>query len=136
MRQMSLWDSPSLDATARVKSAMREALKACPKSREMVTDEMNALAAREGLVDEGRSPVTLALLDKWVAAGSPNRVPYHLLVVFCEVTNSLLPIQAMASPLGCHVITGEDLDLLEWARVQMEKRRLQARSKQIEQKLK
>ncbi len=133
---LQLWDKPNLDPLARLKAAMREALKGCPLSREQVVDEMNRLAGLEGIPGSGnsRQPVTPALLDKWVSPASAGHiVPLRLLPVFCQVVGSTLPVAALAAPLGASLVSGEDLSLLEWARTERKRKEYARRARRLAQ---
>ncbi|WP_456370846.1 hypothetical protein [Thermodesulfatator atlanticus] len=136
-KQLGLWDRPCLDPTHRIKLAMKEALRNTSLSREQVVDEMNRLAAAEGLTTNGRSQkVTLALLDKWLAPGATQHIiPLKLLPIFCTVTGSVAPLQALAAPLSAWVISAEEEKLLEWARLEVERRRLRKRARQLAQEV-
>jgi len=136
-KQLGLWDRPSLDPTHRIKLAMKEAFRNTSLSREQVVDEMNRLAAAEGLTTNGRSQkVTPALLDKWLAPGATQHIiPLKLLPIFCAVTGSVAPLQALAAPLSARVISAEEEKLLEWARLEVERRRLRKRARQLAQEV-
>jgi len=135
-RQLTLWDNPSLDVTSRVKSAMRDALSGCPLSREVVAERMSDIARREGMCGKDRSPVSPDMLDKWVASSaSAHRVPYPFLTIFCSVTDSLLPIDAMLAPLNARAVSGEDWDLLELAKIEAQQEELSRRAKAIKAKI-
>lgn len=135
--QLSLWDSPSFDPTDRLKAAMREALKNCPRSRDQVVSDMNALAAMEGMTCAGRSQeVTSAILDKWVAGGATgHRIPVHYLPIFCQVTESILPLQALLAPLGAMAISGDEAKVLRWGQTELERRRLNRESNRLAQEV-
>lgn len=124
--QLRLWDSPSFDPTDRLKTAMREALKACPLSRERIVSDMNQLANAEGMICGGRAQkITVPQLEKWVAAGASGHViSLKLLPVFCRVVGSIAPIQAIAAPMGAEVVGPEDAKLLRWARAESERRKI------------
>ena len=126
-----------MNPVPRLKAAMREALKGCGLSREQVVDRMNELASLEGLTTGGRSKkVTLPLLDKWVAEGAPEHViPLKFLPVFCEAVGSFAPLQVLAGCLGLTIIGPEEAKLLEWARLEVERRRLRKRARQLAQEV-
>ena len=136
-RQLTLWDAPSFDPVTRLKAAMRDALKACPSSRERVVSDMNELAALEGMTCNGNAQkVSEPLLDKWVAAGSTAYViPLRFLPIFCKVVGSSLPMQAMVAPLGLEIIGGEEKKLLEWARAEARRRHLSKEAKRLAQEV-
>jgi len=136
-RQPLLWDKPELDPTSRVKAAMREALDASGLSRTKVVADMNALASREGMTCGGRSQkVTEDLLNKWCAPGAiAHVIPIRYLPIFCRVTRSLLPIVALAIPAGGLAISCEDQKLLEWARLEVAKRRIGKDARRLAQEV-
>lgn len=134
--QLSLRDQVNLDPTDFLKIAMQEALKGCNLSRAQVVDDMNRAATCAGIRNEARGQcVSEAILDKWVARGSRNHlIPLRLLPIFCQVTGSLLPLQAIMPP-GAEVISGYDVICLRWARVEKEKRRLSRESRKLAQEV-
>lgn len=135
--QLQLWDRPALDPKGRLKTAMREALDGSGLSREKVVADMNAVAEAEGLTCNGNAQkITTAMLDKWVAAGSPAyMIPAAYLPLFCLVTRSLLPLNALAAPLQAEVIEAEDRRLLEWARVETTRRKLNRDARKLAQEV-
>lgn len=132
-RQLNLWDAPSLNPVPRVKEAMRVSLKGSPLSREQVVDGMNDLARLEGISTNGRAKkVTSEMLDKWVSNGCDHIIPWKLLPIFCKVVGSVDPLRALVSPLGADLIEEEEINLLKWARAEMESRRLRKVKKKLE----
>lgn len=136
-QQPLLWDQPSTDPTNRLKAAMREALSACPLSRMKVVADMNAIASVEGMTCGGRGQkVTEDLLDKWCAPGSTAYViPVRFIPLFCRVVGSLLPLRALTAPVGANVINGDDAKLLEWARLEIARRRLGKDARRLAQEV-
>jgi len=132
MYQPSLFEQVSLDPTNRVKSAMREALKECRLSREQVVDEINRLAGVEGI----KTKVSLSLLDKWVAASANHLIPWKLLPIFCQVTKSILPLQALVAPLGLQVIGPSEIKILEWGKVELQRRALSKKTRRLMEEIK
>lgn len=126
-RQVKIFTQPSLNPTSKVKAAMREAVKECPLSREQIVDEMNRLANIDGV----KVKISLALLDKWVAQSTPHIIPWKLLPIFCRVTGNILPIQALLAPLGADIIWDKDVRLLQWARVEIQKRAISKRARKL-----
>jgi len=109
-----------------LKAAMREAIRLSASSREQIADEMNRLADRAGIAPPSRSGgITVPILDKWVAAGSPNHViPLRLLPLFCRAAGSLEPLRVYSAAFaGAACITTEELRLLEWAKAELASRR-------------
>ncbi len=98
---------------------------------------MNALATVEGMTCGGKSQkVTEPLLDKWCAAGSTGYViPLRYIPLFCRVVGSVLPLMALAAPIGAEVITGEDIKLLAWARLEVARRKAERDAKKAAQEV-
>lgn len=136
-QQLQLWDSPPLNPVHRLKTAMRDALKACPLSRTQVISAMNELADRDGLPCCGRTKKIMEdTLDKWVAAGAVEHlIPLKLLPIFCFVTGSSLPLLALAATIGAEVIGPEDRKLLEWARAESRRRHLTKEARRLAQEV-
>lgn len=136
-QQLDLWNRPDLDPTMRLKAAMREAIRLSGLSREKVVADMNELAAEAGLTTNGRGEkVTLNLLEKWVAPSAEgHRIPVHFLSLFCLITRSGLPLEALALVIGCRVVSAEDLRLLEWAKVETTRRKLGRDARRLAQEV-
>ncbi|MCE5242892.1 MAG: hypothetical protein LLF99_06810 [Desulfobacteraceae bacterium] len=133
-RQLHIRDQLALDPTDYLKIAMAESLKNCQRSREQVVDEINRLAVIAGITTEGKAQkISVAVLDKWVARSAhAHIIPTRYLPIFCQVTGSLLPLQAlMPASFGAEIVSAEDAALLQWARVEQERRRLQKQSKHL-----
>lgn len=132
LEQPLLWQSLALDPTDRLKTAMRQALTTADMSREQIVDEMNRLAELEG-IRTGRSERTsVDILNKWVAPGDERYIiPTKLLPIFCLAVDSLLPLAALAAPAGGSVISMAELKRLEWANVELERRRLRRRARRL-----
>lgn len=134
--QLNLWTRPSLNPVPRVKEAMRKALKNCPLSREQVVDRMNDLARTEAISTNGKAKrVTSEMLDKWVAVSGEHIIPWKLLPIFCLTVGDNSALTALAAPLGVRLIDKEEADLLEWAKVEMQGRKLRKRKKQLEERI-
>jgi hypothetical protein len=130
--QLSFRDVVNLDPTDQIKSAMQEALRGCNMSRAQVAEDMNRLAVRSGIKAEGRA-ITETILDKWTARSArAHLIPLRLLPIFCQVTGSLLPLQAMMPP-GSEVVSGEDLVCFKWAKVERDRRRLAREARKLAQ---
>lgn len=117
--QMALnWQS--LDVRLPVKAAMARALRESNLSREQVVERMNALAAASGVI--GRT--TVNVLDKWTAPSAEHTIPYQLLPLFCRATESLLPLEALAAPLGVTIAGPREQKLIAYAEADLGARRL------------
>jgi len=136
-RQLDFWDNPSLDPTGRLKAAMREALKDCGLSRDQVADQINELARREGTATNGKAQrVTVELIEKWVSpSAAGNRIPVQYLPMFCRVTGSLLPLTALAAPVGADVIHGRERAKLAWAEAEIARRRTAVEARKLAQEI-
>lgn len=136
-RQLRLFDSrgPSLNVIYRMKATMREAIKRSDLSREQIVDRMKEIALVEGLGGGRGSTITVANLDAWVSETKSNLIPIHLLPVFCRVTGSVDPIAVMLAPLGAGVVDSKDMQLLEWAKVEMKSRQLARQRRKMLQEI-
>lgn len=134
--QQELFNRPSLNPVPRLKAAMREALKKCRLSREQVVEEMNRLASLEGLTTGGRSQkVTVPLLDKWVAESAEHVIPLKFLPIFCEAVGDYGALSVLAGCLGLALIGEEERKLLEWAKLEVERRKALKRARKLAEEL-
>jgi len=135
-KQLTIREYLLLDPTDALKIAMSEALKNCQISRAQVVDAMNQMAVAAGIRHEGKSAgITEDILNKWVARGSSNHmIPVKYIPIFCHVTCSMQPLEALLPP-GAHIIDGEDVIRLEWARVEIKRRELAQRSRRLAQEV-
>lgn len=122
---------PSLNATSRLKAAMREAIRNCRLSREEIAEQMRALAKMEGLGGGRGSTITLSSLDAWVAESKPHLIPINLLPLFCDVTKDGAPIAVLAATNGLSLIGPQDRQLLEWAKAEVRSRQLARKKKRL-----
>ncbi len=125
--QRHLFGSPSLNPVPKVKAAMKEAIKECGLSREQISDEMNRLAKINGV----HAKVSPSLLDKWVAQEAAHIIPWKLLPIFCKVTGSILPLAALAAPVGATLVIGKEVKLLEWAKAEIKRRELSRKTRKL-----
>ena len=131
MEQLALFDKPSLNTVARLKEAMRESVRQCRLSRDEIADELSRIMKIEGLRPSGNARcVSKATLDKWL--GSENYIiPLSLLPLFCSITQSHLPIKALAAPLGLEIIDEEGGRLLKWAQAERRRREASKQAKRL-----
>lgn len=117
--QMALnWQS--FDVRLPVKTAMARALRESRLSREQVAECMNALAAASGITFR----VTVHVMDKWTAPSADHSIPYQLLPLFCRATESLLPLEALAAPLGVTIAGPREQKLIAYAEADLGAKRL------------
>lgn len=120
-RQLDLFSGQSFDVTHEIKRQIRHVLTNSVLSRDQVVDRMNGIATAEGM----RSTISKAVLDGWCKDSDPARLPsLPWVIIFCRVTETVTPIEAMLRPLGCGVIDGDDKRHLAWARAEMKKRKV------------
>ncbi len=99
--------------SSRLKAAVAAAVKAAPKSREMIADEMCALTGQA---------VTVNNLNSWLAESHPHRLPAELLPALCHATGNTYPLQVLAEVAGVFTLPGADA-----LRSEIQKRREQKR---------
>lgn len=135
-RQMTLFDGRSLNVTAPLKEAMRQALADSGLSREQVVDGMNELCRVHGVHFTGRAKqISLDMLEKWTANSADHVLPLKYLPLFCRATASDLPMRAVAAPLNLNVIDGDETRLLQWARMERQRRALLKEQRRLEGEL-
>lgn len=132
-RQLSLFGTRSLNPVPELKREMAMAAKSCGLSRPQIVDQMNILIGIERLRTKGKDGlVTLAMLDKWIAAEATDSViPLKLLPTFMRVTQSLGPLQAQATPVEATVIGTPDRLLLEMARAREIKKKATRKERRL-----
>jgi len=135
--QLSLWEEPGLNIVPRLKSAMREALKASGLSKEKVVSDMNDLAIAEGLISTSqKQKITVPMLEKWVAPSALAHVISFLnLVIFCKVIRNGTPFQVAATALGLELIGSEEKKLLQWARAETKKQKFAKEARKLAQEV-
>ena len=123
IQQLNLF-APNLNVTARLKAAMREAIRKCQLSREEIVEAMRRVSRQDGLEAARGQTISLPNLDAWVAESKPNLIPVSLLTIFCCVTKDITPLQILAAPLNATVIGQEKLKILAWAELEVQARKL------------
>ncbi len=106
-----------LCVSARLQSAIRAAIKAAPKSRETIADEMSELVGQT---------VTVHQVNNWTAESHPHRMPAELLPAFCEATGSIEPLRVLAEAAGVFTLPGADALRAELQRLDEEAKRIAA----------
>jgi hypothetical protein len=118
--QMQLFRSRPLNPTYEIKRQIRIGLGETSLSRDQVVDEMNALAAREGM----RETISKTTFDNWTKDSAPDRLPSpKWLPILCSVLDYNGPIEAMLLPLGAGVIGPKEMKVLQWANAELERKR-------------
>jgi hypothetical protein len=118
-RQLNLFSRASLNPIPELKRFMRLAIKESGLSRPEVADQMTGLAETEGM---GRE-INIDTLNSWMKNEDNRHIPIELLVIFCRVTGSIMPIQAFLIPLEAAAVKDRDLAALELGQAILMKRK-------------
>lgn len=89
----------ALCVSARLLVAVKTALKAAPKSRETIADEMVHLTGAD---------VTVNMLNSWVADSHPHRLPAEYLPALCRACGSTEPMRVLADAAGLYALQAPD----------------------------
>lgn len=89
------------------------------KSRAKVAAEMSRLLNR---------PVTIRILDNFIAKKKIHRFPAAWVPAFCAATGDQTLLRMLPALAGLHVIDDREFALLQWAKKQQKINRLQLRS--------
>jgi len=131
-RQLPLCGRKSLNPVVDLKKEMSQAAKRCNLSRAEIVDRMNEHISVEKIRTRGKDgQVTEDMLNKWLAPEAPDVIATKLLCIFCKVTNSIGPLQALALPLHAAVIGPAEIVLLEMARAQVTEREASSRKRRL-----
>jgi len=113
--------------TLRIKTAMSEALKACPESREMVAAKIGVLTGRE---------FTLWALNAYTA---PSREDHDIglsrFVAFVRVTGAYWLWDMLVEDDGLMVLQGREAKLAELGHLRQTKRQLDDKLRSLEREL-
>jgi len=139
-RRLNLLDLPGLNMDAEIAASMSRIVEASGLSRAEAVDLLNDVARRYGvrLCGGNAEALTLATLEKWLNPNEAKNVPStRALNLFCHAFDATEPLDILARShgRGWKVIGDEDARLLEWARAEMEIKRLKARKRKIETEL-
>jgi hypothetical protein len=127
---------PNLNVTARLKAAMREAIRKGNLSREEIVDRMRELAKGEGLGGGRGSTISVPNLDAWCSETKANLIPTNLLTLFCFVTRDIAALKVLAAPLGTDIIDQAEQNLLAWAKIEVKAKQLAKQRKRIMSEIK
>lgn len=135
MRQLGLFEQPSLNVIFELKKAMNDAVVMSGMSREQVVDRMNEVAMKYGicLMSGNAKKLNLATFEKWLNPADHARCPsIKALPVFCAAVKNMAPLQVLAQPLGGRLIDSDEIKLLEWAKAYHEAKKARKRMRQLE----
>lgn len=119
VKQLSLFNQPSLNVGKRFKEQLARSAKESRYSREELLDRINDLADRYGarLVKGNGRGLTMATLEKWLNPEALDYIPgINGLVILCAALGDLDPLNEIVAPLGGMLIDENDLKLLLWAK--------------------
>lgn len=135
--QLTIFSNSGLHTVVRdVKDALNQSVKASGQSRDQILDRMNELAKRQNMVLNGKVGVSKDLFEKWLNIEDDSRVPgIKGLSLLCAALGTIQPMAVMIAALGGMAIDGEDVKLLEWARVYHKTKTLRKRMRKIEEEL-
>jgi hypothetical protein len=114
----------SLNVVFELKNALNQAIKQCPLSRIQIADRMNELMEDEGME---KGEVTTDMINSWTKDDPKRIIPTKLIPFFCKATNSILPLAALAKPMGAMVIDGKEIEVLELGFAELERLRVKQR---------
>lgn len=134
--QLNIFHHSGLHTVVRdVKEALNRAVKESGQSREQVLDRMNALAQRHGMAQEGRG-CSKDMFEKWLNPQDSSRVPgIRDLALLCAALGTVTPMTVMVGALGGMAIDGNDVRLLEWARLYHKTKAVRKKMRKIEEEL-
>lgn len=112
-----------LCVSARLRAAVAAAVKAAPKSRETLADELAHLSG---------APVTVHNLNSWLAESHPHRIPAELLPALCKATGSTEPLRVLAEAAGIYTLPGADALRAEVQKLREQEHQLAAERKRRE----
>ena len=132
--QLKLFTAPTLNICRTIKIAMNDDVKESGLSREQVVDRMNDIAQRYGVsLSRGNcKQLKLDTFEKWLNAEEPSRqIPVKALPIFCAATGQIGTMNVLAQSVGLQMIGDYEQKLLKWAQIDIERRKLSKRSRQL-----
>ncbi len=106
-----------LNLSARIDAAIKNAIGAVHKSREILADEMSELTGEK---------VTLAMINNWTSPSHPHEMPGRFYAAFCVATGDIELIRMQAEAAGVYTLPGPDALRAEIQKLDEESRKLQA----------
>lgn len=124
--QGTLFDSGlsegSLDIVLGLKQLMTLLIRGCGKDRYIITAEISRLTLRD---------LSKEMLDKITSSDPAYRPDAVMLTAFCQVVGSLEPFSYLLDPLGAEVVTASDMKFLKLARLEEQRRQIEAQIMQV-----
>jgi len=120
-KQGALFDSGmsegSLDIILGLKQLMSRLISASGKDRYIIAAEISRLTLRD---------LSKEMLDKITSSDPAYRPDAVMTVAFSQVCGSLEPFHYLLEPLGAEVVTAADMKFLKLARLEEQRRQLEA----------
>lgn len=112
-----------LCCSAKLRAAVGAAIKAAPKSREAIADEMAQMTG---------AAISVHNLNSWTAESHPHRMPAEYVPAFCVATGSIEPIRVLAETAGVYTLPGEDALRSEVQKLREQERQIAAERRKRE----
>ena len=138
MKQLNLFNQPSLNVGKGIKTQLARTAKESRFSREELLARMNDLAARYGvrLVKGNGSGLSMATFEKWLNPEAMEHIPgINSLVIFCAAAEDMAAIREALAPLGGMLIDEDDVKLLLWAKQYQRAKDARTKMRQLEMEL-
>jgi hypothetical protein len=107
----------SLCISAKFLSAVKQAIKQAPKSRETIADEMSMLSGRS---------ISVSSINNWTADSHPHDMPSELLHIFCTVCGCDAPLRLLNDSYGLFTLPGPDALRAEIQKLDEQEKRVAA----------
>lgn len=107
----------SLCISTKFLSAVKQAIKQAPKSRETIADEMTHLSGRT---------ISVSAINNWTADSHPHDMPSELLHIFCTVCGCDAPLRLINDSYGLFTLPGPDALRAEIQKLDEEEKRVSA----------
>lgn len=136
--QLGMFNETTLNVARSIKVAMNDDVRESGRSREQIVDRMNELAGHYGVCltkGNGRQ-LTIETLEKWLNPSELSRqMPLKALPIFCVATGRISTINLLARSIGLRVIDHHEQNLLKWAEIDIQKRKLTKQSRRLAQEV-
>lgn len=138
VKQLSLFNQPSLNINKAVKVQMALSVKESDWSREEILERMNDLAGRNGvrLMKGNGKILTMTSFEKWLnVSAMEHNPPTNSLVIFCAAIGDNRASRVAMLPLGDTYVEDSDAKLLLWAKEYQRAKSARQKMKKLEAEL-
>ncbi len=114
-----------LCVSARLMTAVKAVIKAAPKSRETLADELSFLTGAE---------ISVHMVNGWVAESHPHRLPAEFLPALCSACGSTEPLRVLADAAGIFALEAPDAlraEIQQYAEAESQARAEKAKRKAL-----